>query len=94
MVVQHYPTRTVNVSFVAHQGRVSYLTVSPDNESIATASNDETLRFFKVRGYIIPIQGINGFEHVEAHSCLFLQVFPPETNGRSIIGNELLGGVR
>jgi cell division cycle 20-like protein 1 (cofactor of APC complex) len=46
--IWHYPSRTSNVSFAAHSGRVLYLATSPNGQSIATASSDQTLRFFSV----------------------------------------------
>lgn len=48
VTVWHYPTRVPNISFAAHNCRVSYLAVSPHGQSIATASGDETLRFFNL----------------------------------------------
>ncbi|KAF8305245.1 WD40 repeat-like protein [Clavulina sp. PMI_390] len=48
VTVWHYPTRVPNISFAAHNCRVSYLAVAPDGQGIATASGDETLRFFNL----------------------------------------------
>ncbi|KAF9511631.1 hypothetical protein BS47DRAFT_1264603, partial [Hydnum rufescens UP504] len=48
VTVWHYPTRTSNISFIAHSGRVLYLATSPHGQTIATASCDESLRFFEI----------------------------------------------